>query len=80
MVEHLRAHPSLRGINRLVQFSLLRANAETKPDLQILQELIQKLVMNKPLYRCQACGFAGRALQWQCPGCKRWDVIKPMHE
>ena len=44
------------------------------------EELIEKLVVNKPLYRCQACGFAGRTLQWQCPACKRWDMIKPIPE
>jgi len=80
VAEHLRVHPSVHGLSRLVQYSLARAEGGTKADLGILQELIDKLVANKPLYRCEACGFAGRTLQWQCPGCKRWDVIKPIHE
>lgn len=80
VVEHLRKHPSVRGLLRLVQFNTSRSEAAGRQDLQILQELIEKLVANKPLYRCQACGFSGRTLQWQCPGCKRWDVMKPLHE
>lgn len=80
VVEHLRVHPSIRGINRLLQYSVARAEGTTRSDLQLLQELVQKLVANRPLYRCQACGFSARTLQWQCPGCKRWDVIKPIHE
>lgn len=81
VVEHLRVHPSIRGINRLLQFSLSRAETSAaRAELELLQELLQKLSANKPLYRCQACGFSGRTLQWQCPSCKRWDVIKPIQE
>lgn len=29
-------------------------------------------------YRCDACGFAGSKLFWQCPGCQRWSSIKPI--
>jgi lipopolysaccharide biosynthesis regulator YciM len=80
VVQHLRKNPSLRGLNRLVQFSILRAEGVIHQDLVLFQELIEKILINKPLYRCEACGFAGRTLQWQCPSCKRWDVIKPIHE
>ncbi len=80
VVEHLREHTSIRGINRLLQYTVARSEGITRSDLEVLQELIQKLVANRPLYRCQACGFSARTLQWQCPSCKRWDVIKPIHE
>jgi lipopolysaccharide biosynthesis regulator YciM len=32
-----------------------------------------------PGYRCQRCGFSARAHHWQCPGCKSWGSIKPVH-
>lgn len=80
VVDHLRKQPSIRGLSHLIQFTVTRAEGGNRQDLLILQELIGKLAANKPLYRCQACGFSGRALQWQCPGCKRWDVMKPIHE
>jgi len=80
VVQHLRRNPSLRGLNRLVQFSMTRSDGSSQQDLVLFQELIEKMLINKPSYRCQACGFSGRTLQWQCPSCKRWDVIKPIHE
>jgi lipopolysaccharide biosynthesis regulator YciM len=80
VVERLRKNPSLPGLNHLVQFSILRAEGTIQQDLKFLQELIEKMLINKPLYRCQACGFSGKSLQWQCPSCKRWDVVKPIHE
>ncbi len=29
-------------------------------------------------YRCDACGFTGTRLFWQCPGCQRWSSVKPI--
>lgn len=80
VVQHLRKNPSLRGLNRLVHFSMIRAEGVIQQDLVVFQELIEKMLINKPYYRCQACGFSGRTLQWQCPSCKRWDMVKPIHE
>ena len=80
VVQHLRKNPSLRGLDRLIQFSIVRVEGTAKQDLTLFQELIEKMLVNKPFYRCQACGFSGRTLQWECPSCKRWDVIKPIHE
>ncbi|TVS18255.1 MAG: hypothetical protein EA417_03860 [Gammaproteobacteria bacterium] len=28
-------------------------------------------------YACDACGFSGPVLQWQCPACKTWGSIAP---
>lgn len=80
VVQHLRKNPSLRGLSRLVQFSMINADTSKQQELMLFQELIDKMLVNKPIYRCQACGFPGRTLQWQCPSCKRWDVIKPINE
>lgn len=80
VLAHLSTHPSIRGIHRLIEFSMARAEGSTKTDLELLHDMVQNLVVNKPLYRCRSCGFSGRTLQWQCPGCKRWDVIKPIQE
>ncbi len=29
-------------------------------------------------YRCTNCGFYSSKLQWHCPSCRQWDMIKPM--
>lgn len=78
--EHLQERPSIRGLSHLIQLSMTRAEGTAKNDLATLKELVEKIIANKSLYRCQACGFSSRTLQWQCPGCKRWDVVKPIPE
>lgn len=29
-------------------------------------------------YRCDQCGFTSSKLQWHCPSCRNWDVIRPI--
>jgi lipopolysaccharide biosynthesis regulator YciM len=80
ILRHLRQYPSLLGLNRLIHYNIANSEGHTKDELKLIQELIEKMLTNKPSYRCQACGFSGRTLQWQCPSCKRWDVIKPLQQ
>ena len=80
VIERLKKNPSLRGLKHLVNLSLLRAEGDIRQDLSLFQSLIETMLTNKPFYRCQGCGFSGRTLQWQCPSCKRWDVVKPIHD
>jgi lipopolysaccharide biosynthesis regulator YciM len=41
-----------------------------------LQGLAERLLASRPAYRCGHCGFAGKHLHWNCPGCKHWGSIK----
>jgi lipopolysaccharide biosynthesis regulator YciM len=34
------------------------------------------LVKTMPRYQCGNCGYQSASLQWQCPGCRRWDSIR----
>lgn len=70
---------SLRGVEHLIDLYLNNADNETKNKLVLLRGFICKLLKNKPVYRCISCGFAGKQLYWQCPSCKRWGVVKPIH-
>ncbi len=76
---YLGEHPSLRGVERLLCWSVDRQSGEARATLQMLQELLGSLVQEKPIYQCHNCGFTGRALHWQCPTCKHWTTVKPIH-
>ncbi|KPK40867.1 MAG: hypothetical protein AMJ69_00855 [Gammaproteobacteria bacterium SG8_47] len=77
--EHLRQHPSLRGVERLLSWSVDRQSGEGRVTLQMLQQFLGRLVHEKPIYQCHNCGFTGRSLHWQCPTCKHWTTVKPIH-
>lgn len=79
VVQELKIRPTIRGIERLIEYALDGAGGEAREDLLILKETALRLVAGKATYKCGSCGFAGRSLHWQCPGCKSWSTVKPIH-
>lgn len=75
----LGKRPSVRGLSRFIDLSLSRSEGAAHENLLILKNITDQLLENKPVYSCRDCGFHGRALHWQCPGCKHWNTIKPIH-
>jgi lipopolysaccharide biosynthesis regulator YciM len=45
----------------------------------VLHGYVHNLLDGKSGYRCSRCGFGARAHHWQCPSCKSWGAIKPVH-
>lgn len=79
VASHLGRHPSIRGLNQLIQWHLESASGKVRDKLQMLYDITSKFLENKPIYRCGHCGFSGRLLHWQCPSCKLWGKTKPIH-
>ena len=46
--------------------------------LELLKDTVERVLEEKPVYQCTHCGFAGKAMHWHCPGCKRWGTVKPI--
>jgi len=78
LASQLRIHPSIQGLEQLVAFSLQHSNSAEQATLELLHDLMQKLLHDRPNYQCQACGFEGKSLHWQCPRCKSWAQVKPI--
>ena len=77
--EFLHRRPSLRGMDRLIDINIKHAKEPVQEKLRILKSVTGQLLEDKPVYSCHICGFNGKTLHWQCPGCKRWDTVKPIH-
>ncbi|TAK73396.1 MAG: tetratricopeptide repeat protein, partial [Gammaproteobacteria bacterium] len=77
--DYVRRYPSLRGLYLFVNIYISTVEGRAKEDLSILQKLMKKVLSSKPDYQCTSCGFAGKALHWQCPGCKQWSTVMPIH-
>jgi lipopolysaccharide assembly protein B len=75
----LGKRPSVRGLSRFIDLSLANSEGSARGNLLILKNMTDKLLENKPVYKCHDCGFCGKALHWQCPGCKHWNTVKPIH-
>jgi lipopolysaccharide biosynthesis regulator YciM len=79
VIDWLRRQPSVHGLQRLIDLNLAEADAAHLPDLRILQGIIERLMEQQRGYVCVQCGFRGKTLHWQCPGCHRWNAVKPAH-
>jgi len=79
LVEQLRAHPTIKGFKELINLQLADSQGYNQQHLVVLFELIDQLIQAKHKYQCRQCGFPGHQLHWQCPSCKSWGTVKPIH-
>jgi lipopolysaccharide assembly protein B len=79
LTRQLRQRPSVRGQGALIDLSLMHSPPEERESLLVLKQLTEQLVAGTPSYRCGRCGFGARAHHWQCPSCKNWGTVKPIH-
>ena len=78
IAKQIQQQPSLRGLSHLVKLYLLNSAGDAQEKLLILQNFMHKLLTDKPMYRCEHCGFSGRTLYWLCPSCHHWSTVKPI--
>lgn len=74
--QQLARYPSLRGLSRLIGLQMQNTEGSIRNNLTLLELLVDRLIAERPTYRCGHCGFAGRQLHWFCPGCKHWGTVK----
>lgn len=75
----LRRRPSIRGQAALIEMSLEDGSSDLSGTLAALKQVTEQLIMRSPAYRCSHCGFGARNHHWQCPSCKNWGSVKPVH-
>ncbi|HLE94340.1 MAG TPA: lipopolysaccharide assembly protein LapB [Sulfuricaulis sp.] len=80
IVDWLRHTPNVHGLHKLLELNLVKASNSARNDLLMLKGIIEELRGQHLGYACGQCGFKGKALHWLCPGCNRWNTIKPVRE
>lgn len=77
--QQLHRAPTMKGFKTLMGlYSEQQSDDKAQHNLQMLQQLVEKQIAQRPKYRCTSCGFSGHRLYWLCPSCKKWGVIKPI--
>jgi lipopolysaccharide biosynthesis regulator YciM len=79
LVRQLRQRPSVRGLMTLIVTDLHRAEGPARDSLLVLQDLTRHLLEGQAAYRCARCGFGAKSHHWQCPSCKTWGSVRPLH-
>jgi len=78
IASQMNQHPSIKGLLKLIGLHIEHASENAKPSLIMLQNVVSKLLKDKPIYHCDHCGFDSKTLFWQCPSCKFWGSVKPI--
>lgn len=73
----LRRRPSLRLVRKMLYY--YAQGQSDKNELNLAVATLDKFLEDKPFYHCENCGFQLRTMQWQCPSCKQWGRVKPIH-
>jgi lipopolysaccharide biosynthesis regulator YciM len=82
LAERLAEAPSLRGLLRLIHIQQEQRGQQeqqavnSEDSLAVLSMLLDRLIQERPAYRCDHCGFSARHLLWFCPGCKYWGTFR----
>lgn len=74
----LAKHPSVRGLDKLIELKLAGGPAIESGD-EILRAVAQRLLARQPTHRCSHCGYSGHTNYWQCPSCRRWGTTRVIH-
>lgn len=78
IASRLRQRVSVRALDRMLQLELEAGEGGSDDHLHILKDLTEALLQDRPVYKCEHCGFPARSLHWKCPSCKHWNSIKPI--
>ena len=72
LIVQLARHPSMAGLRGLLAFAVTRGNESSGRYASVMLKFADDMLARQSTYRCGNCGFAGRRLIWQCPGCRKW--------
>jgi len=66
-------------LSRLVGIERMEhaAPAERMQNLADVRQALRTILASKPAYHCTECGYGCLSPQWQCPGCRAWETVKP---
>ena len=77
MRDQLRRHPTLPGLDKLLEAELLAAPPGRRQDIEMVKGLVAQHTRRLGMYRCEHCGFRARTYYWRCPGCGKWETYVP---
>lgn len=74
LYRQLYQHPSVEGLHQLIMLG--EDNHQVL--IPLIKEVTTALIHKGDRYTCKNCGFSGRTMHWQCPGCSQWATIRPV--
>ena len=78
IADYMKAHPTVKGLDRIIDLNMHQAEGPAREHLGILKNLTASLLARQATYQCGDCGFEAHRIHWQCPTCKHWGTLRPL--
>ncbi len=75
-VEQIARRPSLKGLRDWAERELATTKSRDKEKVASIVDMLRGVTGEKPVYRCERCGYRCNQIQWRCPGCENWNSVK----
>jgi len=75
-VEQIARRPSLKGLRDWAERELATTKSRDKDKVAAIVDMLRGVTGEKPVYRCERCGYRCNQIQWRCPGCENWNSVK----
>ncbi|AKS41703.1 lipopolysaccharide assembly protein LapB [Wenzhouxiangella marina] len=76
VLDRMARRPTVRGLKYLMSLLVSEGARLDRIDPALVGDLLDRLLSDQPLYRCQHCGFSGTSYHWLCPSCRRWNTTR----
>ena len=76
--DKLSSHPTVIGVDHLINYIIPKSDGEIKKHLSTIKELTTRLLDKRSVYKCNICGYEAIHIHWHCPSCKKWNTVKPV--
>ena len=73
--DQILKRPSLKGLRDWAHDQVELSKPGERDKVQVICDLLDKVMEDKPAYRCSSCGFQGNVMHWRCPSCGQWDSV-----
>jgi lipopolysaccharide biosynthesis regulator YciM len=75
--EAVRQHPTLVGLDKLIEAELRHQPGQRAEDLTLMRQLVHAHASALSVFLCSGCGFRARDFHWRCPACGGWETLPP---
>ncbi len=73
----LQRNPTLLGLDKFLEASLLEVTDKNRADVELVKNLVHQRTRSLSMYHCSSCGFKARQFYWHCPACHGWETYSP---
>lgn len=80
LYKKLENHSNILTFHRFIYYQMDKAEPGIgKESLTQLHKMVGDRINKGFKYRCVNCGYSSYRLVWNCPSCRKWQTVKPIH-